>query len=205
MSPRPRTVSDEEILAAAGAVVARLGPTRFTLAHVAKEVGLSPATLVQRFGTKRGLLLALARSGVEGVKECFAAVRGAHRSPLAALLSAATEMTRHVKSPEELANFLSFLQVDLSDAEFHRLSLENSKRIHAGYGALLDEAVASGEIAPCDTKALARAVGAVAGGSLLGWAIHRDGPAEKWVRADLATLLDPYRAGGPVRARRRSR
>ncbi|MCA1563440.1 MAG: TetR/AcrR family transcriptional regulator, partial [Acidobacteria bacterium] len=38
-------------------VMARLGPVRLTLADVAREIGLSPATLVQRFGSKRGLLL----------------------------------------------------------------------------------------------------------------------------------------------------
>ena len=34
----------------------RLGPTQLTLADVAKEAGVVPATLIQRFGTKRGLL-----------------------------------------------------------------------------------------------------------------------------------------------------
>ena len=50
MSPRPRTVSDVDILIAAHRVISRLGPARFTLADVAKESRLSPATLVQRFG-----------------------------------------------------------------------------------------------------------------------------------------------------------
>jgi len=40
-----------------------LGPAKLTLARVAKAAGLSPATLVQRFGSKRALLLALAKSG----------------------------------------------------------------------------------------------------------------------------------------------
>ena len=110
MSPRPRTVSDIDILTATHRVISRLGPNRFTLADVAKESGLSPATLVQRFGSKRGLLLALAKLGKDSVGACFDAARSANRSPLDALLAAATEMTRHVKSPEELANGLAFLQ-----------------------------------------------------------------------------------------------
>src|SRR5262245_51873522 len=200
MAPRPRTASDEEILEAAGRAVGRLGPARLTLADVASEVGLSPAALVQRFGSKRGLLLALAGQGAEGGAGCFAAVRAAHPSPLEALLAAATEMTRHTPGPEELANHLAFLQIDLRDADFHRLALESSRRVLDGYRALLDEAVAAGELAPCDTARLARAVGALSGGALLAWAIHREGPAEAWVRADLATLLDPYR---PARRRKR--
>ena len=44
-----------------------------------------------------------------------------------------------------------------------------------------------------DPGGLARAVAALAGGSLIAWAIHREGSAEKWVRDDLATLLEPFR------------
>src|SRR5262245_3308636 len=122
MSPRPRSASDTEILEAAGRAIARLGPARLTLADVAKEVGLSPATLVQRFGSKRGLLLALARAGAGEVDDCFAAVRAAHPSPLEALVAAATAMTQHTQAPEEMANHLAFLQIDLCDPDFHRLT-----------------------------------------------------------------------------------
>jgi AcrR family transcriptional regulator len=193
MSPRPRTIADADILTAANRAIGRLGPARLTLADVAREAGLAPATLVQRFGSKRGLLLALVQTGSDGVDACFDAVRAAHRSPLAALVAAATDMTRHVKSPEELANGLAFLQMDVSDPEFHRIAVENSRRMTAGYRRLLDEAVAARELAPCDTARLARAVGAVSAGSLIGWAILRAGPADRYVRTDLMTLLAPYR------------
>lgn len=62
---RPRTVSDESILDATLTVVQRVGPARVTLAAVAAEVGLSAATLVQRFGTQRDLLLAADRQAIE--------------------------------------------------------------------------------------------------------------------------------------------
>ena len=193
MSPRPRTVTDEEILGATHRAISALGPAKITLADVAREAGLSAATLVQRFGSKRGLLLALVSSGVDSVESCFTAVRQAHRSPYAALIAAATELTRHMKTPEELANGLAFLQMDVSDPDFHRLALGHSKQVIAGYRALLDEAVKAGELAKCNTARLARAVGAVSGRSLIAWAIHREGTAEKWVKDDLATLLAPYR------------
>src|SRR5439155_10730603 len=129
------------------------------------------ATLLQRFGSKRGLLLALVEFGLAGVDECFAVVRAAHRSPLAALVAAATDMTRQMKSPEEMANGLAFLQMDISDPEFRRVAVESTRRIHAGYEKLLDLAVAAGELSPCDTARLARGVTAVAGGLLIAWAI----------------------------------
>lgn len=193
VTPRPRTVSDDDILAATARAMSKVPPTRFTLADVAREVGLAPATLVQRFGSKRGLLLALSSQSAASMDACFDAVRQAHASPLEALLSAATEMARFSATPEELANSLAYLQIDLSDEDFHKHILASSRAMQRGYRALLDEAVAARELRPCDTDALARAVEAMAGGSLIGWAIHRKGKAETWVRKDLETLLAPYR------------
>ena len=205
MAPRPRTIDDAAILEAAGRIISRQGPAKFTLADIAAEAGLSAATLVQRFGSKRGLMLALARSARDSVEACFTLVRAANPSPLAAVLVAATEMTRYVTSPEEMSNHLAFLQTDLSDPDFYAVMLENSRRILAGYRRLLDEAVAARELVPCDTARLARAVDAVAGGSLIGWAVFREGTAEAWVRSDLHTLLDPYRPTPRSRAASRGR
>ena len=204
MTPRPRTIDDAAILEAAGRIISRQGPARFTLADVAREVGLSAATLVQRFGSKRGLMLALACSARDSVDACFNAVRASNRSPLAAVLAAGTEMTRYVNSPEEMANHLAFLQTDLSDPDFYAVMLDNSRRIIAGYRRLLDEAVAARELVRCDTARLARAVDALAGGSLIGWAVSREGTAETWVRHDLNTLLEPYRLKARTGASSRS-
>ena len=189
--PRPRTTSDEAILEAAFRVIGRVGPARLTLALVADEVGLAPATLLQRFGSKRGLLLALAKGAGESVDACFAALREEHRSPLAALRAGALTMAQMTTSPEQLANNLAFLQMDLSDADFHRLALDNSAQIVKGYRALIDDAIAAKELVPCDAEKLARAVQAVAGGSLIEWAIHRKGSAASWVERDVETLLGP--------------
>jgi AcrR family transcriptional regulator len=205
MAPRPRTVDDGRILEAAGRIIAQRGPGRFTLADVGAEIGLSAAALVRRFGSKRGLMLALARAASDSVDACFAAVRQAHASPLEALLAAATEMTRYISAPEEMANHLAFLQTDLSDPDFYAVMLENARRIVDGYRALLDDAVEAGELARCDTARLARAVDAVAGGSLISWAVHRQGTAEAWVRGDLTTLLKPYQQSGANSRKRRGR
>ena len=199
MSPRPRTIPDAQILVAAQTTMARLGPAKLTLAEVAKDVGLSAATLVQRFGSKRGLMLALWADALNGIDACFDMFRPMHPSPLDALVAAATEMSRYTRTPEELSNHLAFLQIDLSDPEFHQFMLEMSRRTEAGYIKLLNEAKRAGEIVRCDTAQLARAISAIAAGSLIGWAVFRTGTAEAWVRRDLDTLLTPYRAARTAR------
>ena len=190
---RPRTRPDRDVLQAAIGVITRLGPARFTLADVSAESGLAPATLLQRFGSKRGLLLAVAAQASPDVDQCFAEVRARTASPLAALEASLDEMTRYVRTPQEMANSLAFLEMDLTDADFHRLAQRSSKAILAGYRALLDEAVQQREIVPCDTARLAHAIQALASGSLLEWAIHREGRLADWLRRDVETLLAPLR------------
>jgi AcrR family transcriptional regulator len=194
MSPRPRTVSDADILAAAARMVGRLGPLRMTLADVATEVGLAPATLVQRFGSKRGLLLALARGGMgDGDEEKPSAPPRRPGSPLAAIHAMGAGMAAMARTPEEMSNHLAFLQIDLTDPEFHALALRHGQATREELHALLDQAVAAGELVPCDTARLARTVQTALNGSMLMWAIFREGPAPAWVRDDLEAVLAPYR------------
>ncbi len=194
MSPRPRLQADSDILSGAVRAIHRYGPVRLTLAHVGKEVGMAPATLLQRFGSKRGLLLAVARQGAGGVREEFARIRAQHRSPLRALQGVARCMAQMATTPESLINNLAFLQIDLADPDFHKLALAHARQFREEIRSLLVEAVRSGELRHCPAARLANAVQAIVGGSLLNWAIHREGKPEAWILADLETLLRPYRA-----------
>src|SRR5262245_43242268 len=196
MSPRPRTATDEELLTAAARAVGRHGPARLTLAHVAAEAGVAPATLVQRFGSKRGLLLALARGGTRAAAGEMAALRAAHPSPLAALRAYAECMAGMAPTPEELANHLAFLNMDLTDPEFHRLTLELSRGFQAELTALAEAGVAAGELVPCDTAGLARLLQEMVHGALVTWAIYREGTALDWIRRETEALLAPYRPVG---------
>ncbi len=195
MSPRPRLASDAEIIEAATRVIARLGPTGFTLAEVGREAGISAATLVQRFGSKRDLMLAVAGRGVEPSESCFAAARRKTSSPLEALTRGMEDMANMAPTPEELSNHLAFLQIDLTDPEFHELALANAVANRTGIVELLDEAIMADELVECDTDRLSVAVDAIAGGALINWAIHREGTARETIRDALETLISPYRAG----------
>jgi AcrR family transcriptional regulator len=196
-------MTDAAVVEAASRVITRLGPSQFTLADVAREAGLAPATLIQRFGSKRGLLLALARMAAEGADGCFAKVRAENPSPLKALFASFGEMARLAETPEALANNLAFLQIDLTDPEFRRWTLVNSRATLAGFRALLEDAIQAGELEPCDTKGLARLIQAAAHGSMVSWAFHQEGRVGEWMRRDMEVLLAPYRA--PKKGKQRSR
>src|ERR1700678_706489 len=82
---RPRGIDEAAILPAMGDEIGPVGPLGQTMAVVASEVGLVPGTLVQRFGSKRGLLLALAERAAEDADALLGRVRAEHESALAAL------------------------------------------------------------------------------------------------------------------------
>jgi AcrR family transcriptional regulator len=207
MSPRTRLKPDSDILVSAVRVIGRLGPSRFTLADVGREAGIAPATLLQRFGSKRGLLLAIARQGASGVPEEFQRIRAESGSPLRAIETVARCMAQMAKTPEALANHLAFLEIDLADPDFHRLALAHARQFSAELCTLLEDAVRAGELRRCPVARLARAVQSLMGGSMLNWAIYREGKADAWIAVDLETLLGPYRTNSVSRRglRRRRR
>jgi hypothetical protein len=135
----------------------------------------------------------------------MAAIRAAHPAPLDALRATADCLTAMASSPEELANHLAFLCMDLTDPEFHHYALEQGRVFQAELKALLDAAVAAGELAACDTEDLARLVQELLHGAMVAWAIYREGTAQEWVRRELELLLAPYIAGHRQASNARSR
>jgi len=189
---RPRTVADDEILAATARAIGRLGPARLTLAEAAEEAGLAPATLVQRFGSKRGLLLALSERSVDHGAAALRRARSRRSSPLGALRAGLVALAGPVSDPETFANHLAFLQLDLGDPEFHRHAKAHFDAVRDEIRALLDEAVAACELRPCDTRRLARTVQATYNGALVTWAVQGHGTLARWLRRELDAVLEPH-------------
>src|SRR5260370_2068683 len=94
-------------------VMQRRSPVDLTLADVAKEAGVVPATLIQRFGTKRSLLLAACRTAPGGVPEQFGAARAKYGSPLKTLIELYAQFSGFASTPEPMANGLAYLPVHL--------------------------------------------------------------------------------------------
>ncbi|HEX6041731.1 TetR/AcrR family transcriptional regulator [Longimicrobium sp.] len=192
MSPRPRTTSDSTILDAVTRVISRVGPARMTLADVAGEAGHSPAGLVQRFGSKRGLLLAVARQRAGEVRGAFAMARAWQPSPLEAMFEVLAGFVAHADTPEALAHHLGFTQVELDDAEFHAAAFESARTMLGGIRVLLDQAVEAGELAACDAESVARTVQTTYNGALVTWAVYRQGTLGDWLRGEIEAVLEPW-------------
>jgi AcrR family transcriptional regulator len=193
MSPRPRKASDEDVFAATLQVMQRLGPTQLTLADIAERAGLTPGALVQRFGSKRALLLALSERFAGSTAAMFAELRATAPSPIATLYAYGDCMAGMGVSADALAHHLSWLQQDLIDPDFRRYTLIQARASRAELQRLVGDAITEGALKKSvDAVALARAIEITVGGSLMAWGIHQEGTAKAWVRQDLDALLRPY-------------
>jgi AcrR family transcriptional regulator len=171
----------------------RLGPGELTLADIAAEAGVTAGALVQRFGSKRELLLQLSAGAADANAAFIRGLRRKHRSPLAALRAYAECLADLAASPAALARNLAYLQIDLTDLDFRKHLLAQAQATRVAIVELLRDAVDVGELVPdTDTRALARAVETALSGSLLTWASYRAPGAARWLKDDLNAVLRPY-------------
>ena len=195
MSPRPRKVSDEEVFAAAYRAMNRLSPGELTLAEIAAEAGVTAGALVQRFGSKRELLLALSAGAAAATGDMIAGLRATHPAPLEALRAYAACLARLASTPEALGRSLAYLQIDITDEAFRQHLLVQARATRGSLTRLLKEAQANGELATdTDVPQLARAVETALSGSMLTFAIYQEGSAAEWMSADLEAVLAPHLA-----------
>ena len=191
--PRPRTISDEAILDAVLTLANRVGPARVTFAAAAAETGLSAATLVQRFGTKRELLLAADKRAID--LWVGALDRSTAASPLARVAEGLVLAADPVATPEQMANSVAMLQLDLADPDFHAETLRGARAVRARIVRDLGAALAAGELrSGTDVAALAKLVETTYHGAMIGWAIHREGTLADWMREQVEAVLAPHRA-----------
>ena len=197
---RKRKASDDEIFAAVQRAMQHHGPNELTLAHIAAEAGVTPGLLVQRFGGKRELLLAVSRQFAGSAAAGFEALRAAHHTPLATLRAYAACMAGLASTPDALARNLAYLHVDLTDEAFRKNLLENAYTTRFEIELLVRSAIVARELRRGHYAAsLARTIEAVIGGSLMSWACYRRGDAASWILEDLEAVLKPYLS--PARGR----
>ncbi len=194
MSPRRRKAEDLDVFEALVRVMQRRGPTELTLREVAAEAGITAGALVQRYGSKRAMLLAHARHVAASGDAGLAFPRHAS-SPLDTLRSITTVYAQLANSPRAAVRNLSYLLNDLADQTLRRHLLQMSRKARAWYEQLLTEAVAAGELRDgADIQLLSRLIETTLRGSFLNWTLYREGAAAGWLQTDLDALLRPYLA-----------
>ena len=182
---RPRSITDERLLAAAETVIGRCGPG-FTLAQVAAEAGVAVGTAGQRFGSKAGLLQALSRRATARAVEQMRAHADAADDPVAGLRSAAVSVYAVLGDAEEAANHLGQFGVDIGDPELRALLGEHFTAVEAELHRLVRAAALPR--APSVPRA-ARALLAVINGVSIDWSIRPQGRLADRLTEDVDAVL----------------
>jgi hypothetical protein len=102
-----------------------------------------------------------------------------------------------------MARNLTYLTIDLGDAEFRKHLKTNALGTRTAFEELVNEAIAAGELTPTvDARRLARSIETMIGGSLFTWATYQEGAAKAWLRADLEAVLAPHLPPRTIKRRR---
>jgi len=188
---RPKKVPDEAVLEAVGRAIGRRGPDGFTIREVAQDTGIAPATVMQRFGSRRRLLRAFVQGGVARLDAAFAPRPGDRVADV--LVRAFGADVAHAPRTGEMANHIAMLAADLGDPHLRRATRAHFVRVRAGIGSLLRDAVRTGGLRPIDDlTGLARTLEATCHGTLVVWAVVPQGNLEDALRATIGTALRPF-------------
>jgi AcrR family transcriptional regulator len=175
---RTRSIPDTTIAHAAAELLVARGPGAVTFAEVSQRCGLAPPTLVQRFGSRAGLLDAVAVALRLCLLELFDA---AWRDPASSHLALLSTSLIQAGPLQDAACRLS------RDADTSAFSHELRKQI----SLRLAIAVEGGELPRCDVAQLARTLQIAFAGAVATASIEGRDLAEE-VTSALAAQLDIF-------------
>jgi AcrR family transcriptional regulator len=188
---RPREITDERLLDAAAVSISRLGPG-FTLADVAAEARVAVGTIAQRFGSKHGLLVAMIRNAIDGMRT---GIRGSvvGIDPVEGVIHALVTAYAPLDDSSTAANNLAQLAGDLADGELRGLMAEFYAVMEAEIAGLVELAELPG--APAAPVA-ARILTAIADGTAIHWSARPEGGLCERLRGDLTAVVAGWRPQG---------
>ncbi len=169
--------------------MAEAGPAGFTLADVARTVGIAPATLLQRFGDKQTLITrAFERDNARFVRWLEDQPEGVGAAIVIRIYSDATKLFGDNPS---LADHLLWLREDIRDPVLNRLARQRFKLFRAMIVKRLPRL-------PIPQNRAADLLDAQYHGAVVQWALDPRGKLTDFVAR---SLRDWFRLSGPVSQR----
>lgn len=179
--PRPRTLSDEQLLDMVLGLVHAEGPDAASFGAVAKISGLSGSTLVQRFGTKAAMLRAcLLRAWDRLDMETARLIQSVAETPEGAIDLLAGLSKDYGEDAASYAEGLLVLREDLRDPALRARGAAWGKTL----AAALDRCLGAETKAPRGRLMLSQWQGC-----LLWWGFEPQGSVEDYVRDELRRFL----------------
>lgn len=175
MAPRRRRIDDLDIADSACDLLIERGAGALTFAEVGKRCGLAPPTLVQRFGTREGLLASLTAALSRRVSEVFVRRDGSGRA-----LFAMQQTLSELAQVQVAASLLA------PSADLRGYALELRRQISFA----LVRAIEAGELPRLDVAQLARTLQIVFVGAVATALLERRDPGAEVTLAVAAQLAE---------------
>lgn len=183
--PRRKQRSDAQVLDAILPVILARGLHRVTLPELGEAAGLSPATLLQRFGSRTEVIEAALDQGTAALEAeldrppCF------EEDPRAALIHFLLGLAAPIGDRERLAGSLEILGRDMVVPHRNLAARRHLGLVRARIARGLE---AMGH-APDEAQRRALTVEALWHGLAIQWALHGEGRLDDWLRVGLEDVL----------------
>lgn len=189
-----KLMDDQSVLEKALLVISEYGPETFTLADVGRAVGLAPATLMQRFGSKQQLILLAAKQANVTLKKDLEKLKNKKLPWSQELLQLLISMPEGFGSRQDIANSLGLLKLDMIDPELHPIARQLFESLRQRILELLHIGQSHGEIDESfDIETIGWELDALRHGFVIQWTLSGKGTLKKWLEKSFKTYFERIR------------
>ncbi|MDB5542203.1 MAG: TetR family transcriptional regulator [Devosia sp.] len=179
---RPRRISDEDVIEAVAALLSKEGPNGLTFASASAVSGLSPATLVQRYGNREALLRAALLWMWDQLDLATAGADAAHPVDAEGAIALLVRLSAGYGAGDEAAQGLLLLREDFRDPVLRARGVAWNKALTAALGRRLSADAAQQAV-------LGRLMASQWQGAVLWWGYSREGTLRGYLRRELREWL----------------
>jgi AcrR family transcriptional regulator len=182
---RKKNIDDATVLEKALLVISDRGPESFTLTDIGKAVGLAPATLLQRFGSKQSLLILAAKHAGTQLKQSLKQQEEKHLSWDEELVAILGELPEGFRTRQDIANSLGLLKLDMIDPQLHPIARDHFCQFRGRVKEILRQALTASE----DIEAISWQLDALRHGLIIQWTLAGEGDLQNWLQNGLRNYL----------------
>ncbi|WP_262029193.1 TetR/AcrR family transcriptional regulator [Microvirga sp. Mcv34] len=172
---RPKTIPDEQVLDALLDALMESGPDALSFARAAKACGLSPATLVQRYGAREAMVQAILLRAWDRLDAATEAADAVEAPTPEGAINLLLRLMPPETAERDASNGLLLLREDLRDPLLRRRGAAWGHRLAEALGRRLARDPAQGERLGWQMASLWQ-------GAHTWWAFTREEPPEQAIR-----------------------
>lgn len=179
---RPRKIAAEDVVEAVAGLLAREGPAALTFAAAASASGLSPATLVQRYGNRETLMQAALIWMWDQLDLETAAADATQPLDAEGAVALLVRLSTGYGGADDTGQGLLLLREDFRDPVLRARGAAWQRALSTALGRRLAPD-------PAEQERLGRLMAAQWQGAVLWWGFSRDGTLRSYLRRELRDWL----------------